>query len=162
MKQGLWSESLSSWQKFERAFLRRSPLDSTPAHLNQTGDHMRRNSHNKGSPLARQRAYVLGKGPAPRWAFLEMVIEMFDDHGECEGGLYLEEQRTDHPEQIPLLALRQVDDKAVVCGEVWFFPAQLPELILMLQEQLEINFTSPRRWHGGPPDGPLVNLDMPG
>ena len=66
---------------------------------------------------------------------------MEDDSGNCEGGLHFEEEDTTHPEQIPLLALRQVDDEGYVCGEVWFSPAQLPELIRALEEQLALNYS---------------------
>lgn len=44
----------------------------------------------------------------------------FADSADCDGGLFLEEEETSHPEQIPLLALRQLDDDGLVCGEVWF------------------------------------------
>jgi len=70
----------------------------------------------------------------------------------------LEEEKTTHPEQIPLLAVRQVDDKGLVCGEVWFEPADLPVLIAGLTEWLRLNYLpGMRRWRGEP-DGPLVNL----
>jgi len=69
-----------------------------------------------------------------------MVLTIEDDSGNCEGALYCEEEDT-HPEQIPLLALRQVDDEGYVCGEVWFSPAQLPELIRALEEQLALNYS---------------------
>jgi len=36
----------------------------------------------------------------------------------------------------PLLALRQIDVEGLVCGEVWFHPADLPDLIASLTEQL--------------------------
>ena len=81
---------------------------------------------------------------------------MEDDSGNCEGGLHFEEEGTTHPEQIPLLALRQVDDEGYVCGEVWFSPAQLPELIRALEEQLALNYSGSAALGGS--DGPLLNL----
>jgi hypothetical protein len=45
------------------------------------------------------------------------------------GGIYLEEEETGHPQQIPLLALRQIDDEGRVWGEVWLSPSDLVQLI---------------------------------
>jgi hypothetical protein len=99
--------------------------------------------------------------PSPQWAFIDFVLEMGEALGHCEGGVYLEEEKIEHPEQVPLLALRQVDDEGFVCGEVWFSPAQLPQLTAALIEQLRLNYTpGARRWRGMP-DGPLINLAMP-
>jgi hypothetical protein len=88
-----------------------------------------------------------------------MLIDMGEeDVPDLDGGLYLEEEDTTHPDQIPLLALRQVDDEGLVWGEVWFQPADLPNLIAALTEQLRLNYPAgTRRWRGKP-DGPLLNL----
>jgi hypothetical protein len=79
----------------------------------------------------------------------------------CEGGLYLEEENTSHPEQVPLLALRQVDENGVLWGEVWFLPAELPKLIAELTKQLEMNYSRSSRHWRGLTDGPLMNLGEP-
>jgi hypothetical protein len=51
----------------------------------------------------------------------------------------------------PLLALRQVDDEGLVCGEVWLRPADLPGLIAALTEQLLLNYSAgAQRWRGMP------------
>ena len=68
-------------------------------------------------PLARRRACALGKASPPHWMCLDPVVAMWSDspqlradpNQEFEGGLYFELENTDHPEQVPLLALRQVD-----------------------------------------------------
>jgi hypothetical protein len=112
----------------------------------------------KRNPLARQRAHVLGHASAPKWQIVEMLLGIGDEEFDLDGGLYLEEEDTTHPDQIPLLALRQVDDEGVVCGEVWLRPADLPGLIAALTEQLLLNYSAgTRRWRGMP-DGPLLNL----
>jgi len=73
-------------------------------------------------------------------------------------GLYLEEGDTGHPEQIPLLALRQVDNESLVCGEVWLRHDDLPGLIAALPEQLHMNYSAgARRWRGRP-GGPPMSL----
>jgi hypothetical protein len=73
----------------------------------------------------------------------------FSDGGDCDGGLYLDEEETTHPDQIPLLALRQFDDDGVLYGEVWFQPADLTTLIAALTEQLHLNYLpGTRRWRG--------------
>jgi hypothetical protein len=72
-------------------------------------------SENEGkrSPLVRQRMYV--QGLAPAWGCVDMLVG-FSDEKDCDGGLYLEEEETTHPDQIPLLALRQFDDDGVLYG----------------------------------------------
>ena len=66
--------------------------------------------------------------------------------------------RPPHPEQIPLLALRQIDDDGLLYGEVWFQPAELPDLIAALTEQLRLNYSpGSRRWREQP-DSPMPNL----
>jgi len=57
----------------------------------------------------------------------------------------------------PLLALRQIDVEGLVCGEVWFHPADLPDLIASLTEQLRLRCSPGRRWRWNP-DGPMLNL----
>src|SRR5947207_15497930 len=82
----------------------------------------------------------------------------FSDGEDCDGGLFLEEEATTQPDQIPLLALRHIDDDGVLYGEVWFQPADLPHLIAALTEQHCLNYSpGTRRWRGAP-DGPLLNL----
>jgi hypothetical protein len=94
-------------------------------------------SENEGkrNPLVRQRMHVQGLLPAPAWETVDMLVG-FSDGGACDGGLYLEEEKTTHPDQIPLLAFRQFDDDGVLYGEVWFQPPDLPTLIAALTEQL--------------------------
>jgi hypothetical protein len=85
----------------------------------------------------------------------------FSDSGDCDGGLYLDEEETTHLDQIPLLALRQFDDDGVLYGEVWFQPADLTTLIAALTEQLHLNYSPrTRRWRGAPdgPGGPMLNM----
>ena len=82
----------------------------------------------------------------------------FSDGEDCDGGLFLEEEETTHPDQIPLLAIRQIDDDGLLYGEVWLQPADLPTLIAALTDQLRLNYSpGTRRWRGGP-DGPMLNL----
>ena len=110
------------------------------------------------SPLARQRAHVLGLTPTPQWGIVAMLLGIGDPTLDLDGGLYLEEEDTGHPEQIPLLALRQVDNEGLVCGEVWLRPDNLPELITALTEQLHMNYSAgARRWRGRP-EGLLLNM----
>jgi hypothetical protein len=81
----------------------------------------------------------------------------FSEGKDCDGGLFLEEETT-HPDQIPLLALRQIDDDGLLHGEVWFQPADLPHLIAALTEQHRLNYSArARRWRGMP-DGPMSNM----
>ena len=120
------------------------------------GRHMRSDRVPQRNPLARRRAYARGQISAPSWGILEFILPMGEGAGHCEGGIYLEEEDPDHPEQIPLLALRQVDDEANVCGEVWFSPADLPLLISALQEQWRLNISRDRRWRGMA-DGPRLD-----
>ena len=98
----------------------------------------------KRNPLARQRAYLLGLTSAPQWQIIDMLVGMADSE-DCDGGLFLEEEETTHPDQIPLLALRQVDDERLVCGEVWFQPADLPDLIAALTGQHRLNYSAGTR-----------------
>jgi hypothetical protein len=113
------------------------------------------------NPLAQQRAHILGLAPAPRWYLGEMLLARWAGSSHCEGGVYLAEEDTTHPEQVPLLALRQVDDEGLVCGEVWLRPADLPRLIAGLTQQFEWCYSTPsRRWRELP-DGPLINLGDP-
>jgi uncharacterized short protein YbdD (DUF466 family) len=65
-------------------------------------------SENEGkrNPLVRQRMYVQGLAPSSSWGCADMLVG-FSDGEDCDGGLYLEEEETTHPDQIPLLALRQ-------------------------------------------------------
>jgi hypothetical protein len=82
----------------------------------------------------------------------------FSEGKDCDGGLFLEEEETTHPDQIPLLALRQIDDDGLLYGEVWFQPADLPHLIAALTEQHRLNYSArARRWRGMP-DGPMSNM----
>jgi hypothetical protein len=82
----------------------------------------------KNNPLARHRAVVLGEAQPPRWQPLNFFLAMGDHAARCDGGIYLEEEQTG-PEQIPLLALRQVDHEGRVWGEVWLSPSDLVQLI---------------------------------
>jgi hypothetical protein len=82
----------------------------------------------------------------------------FSDGEDCDGGLFLEEEKTTHPDQVPLLAIRQIDDDGVLYGEVWLQPADLPILIAALSEQHHLNYSAAgRRWRGEP-GGPTVNM----
>jgi hypothetical protein len=87
---------------------------------------------------------------------------MFDDEGEnCAGGIYLAEEMVDHPEQVPMLSLYQMDDDGRLLGEIWLSPSDLPELITFLSEQLRLNYGSAdRRWLGRP-DGPRLYFGDP-
>jgi hypothetical protein len=117
-------------------------------------------SPGKNNPLARHRAVVLGEAQPPRWQPLEFFLAMGDHPLRCDGGIFLEEEETGHPEQIPLLALRQVDDEGRVWGEVWLSPSDLIQLIAGLREEWDLNFAPrDRRWRGLP-DGPLQNLGL--
>jgi hypothetical protein len=110
------------------------------------------------SALLRQRDYINGNDSVPKWDMVELVVPMFDEDGEtCLGGIYLGEETIDHPEQIPILSLYQMDDDGRLLGEVWISSADLPQLISALREQLEMNYSSParRRWRGMP-DGPRL------
>jgi hypothetical protein len=119
---------------------------------------MRSEDQGQSNPLARQRIQVLGLAPAPQWDCVEMLLARWENPTHVEGGLFLEEEVTGHPEQVPLLALRQADEQGVVWGEVWFQPAELPKLIAALAEQLEMNYSArSRRWRGLP-DGPVLNF----
>jgi len=84
---------------------------------------------NRHNPLARHRAVVLGEAQPPRWQPLNFFLAMGDHPLRRGGGIYLEEEETGHPEQIPLLALRQIDDEGRVWGEVWRSPSDLVQLI---------------------------------
>jgi hypothetical protein len=104
--------------------------------------------------------HVQGLLPAPAWETVDMLVG-FSDGGACDGGLYLEEEKTTHPDQIPLLAFRQFDDDGVLYGEVWFQPPDLPTLIAALTEQLHLNYSpGTRRWRRAPdgPGGPMLNM----
>jgi hypothetical protein len=119
-------------------------------------------SENEGkrNPLVRQRMHVQGLLPAPAWETVDMLVG-FSDGGASDGGLYLEEEKTTHPDQIPLLAFRQFDDDGALYGEVWFQPPDLPTLIAALTEQLHPNYSrGTRRWRGAPdgPGGPMLNM----
>jgi hypothetical protein len=119
-----------------------------------------RRIHGSRSALLRRRDHSNGNASEPKWGYMEFVVPMFDEDGmTCLGGIHLEEEITDHPEQVPLLSLRQVDDDARVLGEVWISPSDLLTLIRALREQLELNYSSSadRRW-GGRPDGPRLYL----
>jgi hypothetical protein len=115
-------------------------------------------SENEGkrNPLVRQRTYVQGPAPAPPWETVDMLVG-FSDDGDCDGGLFLEEEGTTHPDQIPLLALRPIDDDGLLYGEVWFQPADLPTLIAAITEQHRLNYSAGRRWRGMP-DGPMLHV----
>jgi hypothetical protein len=116
-------------------------------------------SENEGkrNPLVRQRTYVQGVAAAPMWQTVDMLVG-FSDGEDCDGGLFLEEEKTTHPDQIPLLAIRQIDDDGVLYGEVWLQPADLPILIAALTEQLHLNYSpGGRRWRAEP-GGPMLNL----
>src|SRR5829696_9228147 len=105
------------------------------------------NNEGKRNPLVRQRTYVQGLVPAPSCQIVDMLVD-FSDGEDCDGGLYLEEEETTQPDQIPLLALRQIDDDGVLYGEVWFQPADLPTLIAALTEQHRLNYSARTRWRG--------------
>ena len=111
----------------------------------------------KRNPLVRQRTYVQELASAPSWQTIDMLVG-FSEGKDCDGGLFLEEEETTHPDQIPLLALRQIDDDGLLYGEVWFQPADLPHLIAALTEQHRLNYSArARRWRGMP-DGPMSNM----
>jgi hypothetical protein len=64
----------------------------------------------KRNPLARQRAHVLGHASAPKWQIVEMLLGI----GVTRNSTLMvgcTSKRISHPDQIPLLALRQVDDE---------------------------------------------------
>lgn len=85
---------------------------------------MRSDNGGERNPLARQRAQILGLTPAPQWGNDgEMLLARCKDPTHCEGGLYPEEETTPHPEQVPLLTSRHVDETGAVWGEVWLLPA---------------------------------------
>jgi hypothetical protein len=59
-------------------------------------------------------------------------------------GLYLEEGDTGHPEQIPLLGLRQVDNESLVCG-IWCVPGSHAALAVSITNE-DPEWNVPRRW----------------
>ena len=64
---------------------------------------------------------------------------------DCDGGLLLEEERTTPPGPDPTArAPPNFDDDGLLYGEVWFQPADLPDLIAALTEQLRLT----TRTHG--------------
>lgn len=100
------------------------------------------------SPLHRRRDCVQGHTPAPEWDFVEL--------GVSEGGICLAEEMVDHPEQVPMLSLYQMDDDGRLLGEIWLSSSDLPMLIRFLEEQFQLNYgASDRRWLGRP-DGPRL------
>ena len=68
-----------------------------------------------------------GERPEPNWTFFL--------NPECFTTLSFEEAET-HPDQVPLLRLANLNGDDVL-GQVWFYPEDLPDLIALLQDQLE-------------------------
>ena len=83
---------------------------------------------------------------------------MGDDPTDLDGALYLEEEDTTHPDEVPLLALRNIDNRGRAWGEVWLRPGDLPGLLEALKEQLSTNYARGNRSWRGMPDGPQMNL----
>jgi hypothetical protein len=109
-------------------------------------------------PLDRLRAHVLGLAEAPQWS-VSRRLEIEHDGGVLGAGFYLEKEDTGHPEQTPLLALRQIDDSGLVCGQVWLGEADLPLLADGLMKEFMVGFT--RRLADQPDDLPMEPRPLP-
>ncbi|HEV8178320.1 MAG TPA: hypothetical protein VGP44_11625 [Gemmatimonadales bacterium] len=109
------------------------------------------------TPFDRLRACREHSAPEPPWEWVgDMVLGSW--RGEhCCGGLFLQEA-AEHPEQPPLLALRQFHEGGKIYGEIWFAWSDVPAIIASLSEHLDEAKRQQWRDRDG---GPLQYLGLP-